>query len=319
MAYAGLAADDIFPTLLKLAGVPMPANREFDGIDIGRVLFASAPEAASQLGHDCIMFYKSPSSEAGPAGAAKLTSLAAVRCGDYKTYWLIDTGSSTPLPDGLKPGVLSLDAPVIFKVSTDWSESSPLASGSAEWLKAKAAAETARLAHIKTLTRNIGQMGRGSSHDYAICGDPDSMAKYPSMPNCTVSPHNWSPPICLVGGSLGQCISQTSCRPGCKFINCSDPGPFPGPPSPPPLPKGWSIHGDTNAVSSMLLGPGQPKVRGAVLFLGNFTTLAGCWAACNASAVQCREFAWRPFRVSKWGVINDCYQVVSGKAPLIPQ
>ena len=101
----------------------MPADREFDGMDLGGVLFAESPEAASALGHACIMFYKSPNSHAGPAGAAKLSSLAAVRCGEYKTYWLIDNGSSTPLPAGLKPGVLSLDAPVVFKVSTDWSVS----------------------------------------------------------------------------------------------------------------------------------------------------------------------------------------------------
>ena len=319
-----VATDDLFPSILKLAGVPMPADREFDGIDIGGVLFAHSPEAASHLGHDCIMFYKSPSSQAGPAGAAKLNSLAAVRCGDYKTYWMIDSGSSTPLPAGLKPGVLSLDAPVVFKVSTDWSETSPLTSGTAEWLQAKAEAEAARLAHIKTLTRNIGQMGRGHSHEFAICGDPNSVAKYPTMPNCTVTPENWAPPICLVGGSLGQCISQTSCKPGCKFINCSAPGPFPGPPSPPPpapLPKGWTIHPDTNAVNSMLLGPGKPKIPGTVYFLGNFTTVDGCWAACNASMLHppCHEFAWRPFRVAKWGLINDCYQVTSGKAPLIAQ
>lgn len=108
---------------------------------------------------------------------------------------------------------------------------------------------------------------------------------------------------------------------GCKFINCSDPGPFPGPPSPAPLPKGWSVHANTNAVNSMLDGPGKAKAKGTVHFLGNFTTLAGCWAACNASTVHapCHEFAWRPFKVAKWGMIDDCWQVLSGTSPLVPQ
>ena len=70
--------------------------------------------------HDCIMFYKTPAPEHGAEGAAKLNSLAAVRCGNYKTYWLIDGESTTPLPPGIKPGVLTLDTPVIFDLSKDW-------------------------------------------------------------------------------------------------------------------------------------------------------------------------------------------------------
>ena len=183
---------------------------------VSKVLFASEPEAAATAtaGHECIMFYKSPSSNKGAEGAAELNSLAAIRCGDYKVYWMIDGGSSTPLPEGLKTGILSLEAPVIFDVSKDLSEDTPLSPTSAEWQTAKKSAEAARLAHLKTLTRNIGQMGRGNSHAFAICGDPDSETKHPNMPNCTVSPENWSPPICLVGGSRGACINQEQCHPG---------------------------------------------------------------------------------------------------------
>ena len=43
----------------------------------------------------------------------------------------------------------------------------------------------------------------------------------PARPSSTISPANWEPPICLVGGNLGACISQTSCKKGCKFVNCS--------------------------------------------------------------------------------------------------
>ena len=60
--------------------------------------------------------------------------------GNYKVYWMIDSGSSTPLPPGLKPGLLSLDAPVIFDLSTDHAEEYPLNAGSATWRQAKSAA-----------------------------------------------------------------------------------------------------------------------------------------------------------------------------------
>jgi hypothetical protein len=164
------------------------------------------------------MFYKNPNPEAGAAGAAELTSLAAVRCGDYKVYWLIDSGSTTPLPKGVnKTGVRTLDTPVIFDLSKDWSESYPLGVNSNTWLNAKAKAEAARTAHLSTLFPVVNQMKRGHDHQYSLCSDPDSEKKYPALPNCTISPDNWEPPICLVksgsfGGDVGDlrgdCISQ---------------------------------------------------------------------------------------------------------------
>eukprot|EP01052_Picozoa_sp_SAG31_P027980 SAG31_NODE_2664_length_5277_cov_461.678943_4_plen_298_part_00 len=264
-----VATYDIFPTVLRLAGVALPQDRIYDGIDISPILFAADPETASG-GHECIMFYKSPSSSKGPEGAKQLNSLAAIRCGNYKVYWMIDGGSSTPLPEGLKPGILSLDSPVIFDVSKDTSEQFPIAPGSPTWERAKTAAEEARLAHINTLTRNIGQMARGANRDYALCGDPNSKTKYPKLPNCTVSPQNWSPPICLRGGNLDQCISQQSCQPGCKFINCTDGGPpFSPPPPPPPCKNCWTIRRNFNSVSSDL--PNGPfKDSPGVHFLGNY-------------------------------------------------
>ena len=77
-----VATYDIFPTVLTLAGVPLP-DVTLDGIDLSKVLFSSAPESGSV--HECIMFYKNPDSGQGAEGAAKLNSLAAVRCGNYKT------------------------------------------------------------------------------------------------------------------------------------------------------------------------------------------------------------------------------------------
>jgi arylsulfatase A-like enzyme len=71
-----VATYDIFPTVLTLAGVPMP-NVVLDGIDISSLLLSKAPE--SEAAHKCIMFYKHPESQLGAAGAAQLDSLSAVR------------------------------------------------------------------------------------------------------------------------------------------------------------------------------------------------------------------------------------------------
>jgi arylsulfatase A len=150
---------DMFPTALALAGVALPADRIIDGVDMGPVIFSSHPETASG-GHDCIFFYKSPESQEGPQGAAKLSSLAAIRCGDYKTYYLIDGGSSTPLPPGVQTGVLSLEEPIVFDLSKDWSEDKPLDKESPEYINAKSVSAAARAKHLKTMGWNINQMGK---------------------------------------------------------------------------------------------------------------------------------------------------------------
>ena len=83
--------------------------------------------------------------------APRLTAAIATRasCGDYKAYWYIDGESTTPLPEGIQLGVQTLETPVIFDVSTDWSENSPLSPHSAGWKAAKSTTMAARAAHLK--------------------------------------------------------------------------------------------------------------------------------------------------------------------------
>lgn len=153
-----VATYDMFPTVLSLAGMSLPAKVIIDGVDLAPLIFSAAPEAASG-GHDCIFFYKHPESQTGPAGAALLTSLSAIRCGDFKVYYLIDGDMSTPLPAGVTSGKQSLEAPVIFDLSKDWSEEHPLANTSAQYARAKSEAAEARAAHLQTIGWNINQMG----------------------------------------------------------------------------------------------------------------------------------------------------------------
>lgn len=282
----------MFPTVMALVGIALPTDRIIDGVDMAPIIFASAPEAASG-GHDCILYYKNPQSQAGPAGAAKLTSLAAIRCGDLKVYYLIDGDMSTPMPAGVKSGVQSLEAPVIFDLSTDWSEDKPLEKASPKYAKGKSTAAAARTAHLQTMGWNINQMGLGSSHDLAICSDPDSETKHPGFANCTLTPENWSPPVCLEGGTRAQCTTQTSGLPSCKFVSCVQP-----PPGPPPTPvpaknykgcyhdKNGNAKGKTSGVCDLphVISGGCSNCQGPNCPTGHQDwgrTLEGCNAACN--------------------------------------
>jgi arylsulfatase A len=90
-----VATYDIFPTVLSFAGVALPggSGSVYDGMDLTPLLLSAAPE--QHAAHACIMFYRSPESQLGPAGAAKQDSLGAVRCGDHKAYWCAPTSTTT--------------------------------------------------------------------------------------------------------------------------------------------------------------------------------------------------------------------------------
>ena len=182
-ASALVATYDIFPTCLALAGAKLP-KVQLDGIDLSPLLFSK--DIGKEVGHDCIFMYKRPESQLGPDGAAQLDSLAAIRCGDYKVYWYIDSGSSTPLPKGIKVGLQSLERPVIFNLKTDVSEDHPVPPNTPAWTQAKARAEKARVAHLKTIGWAPNQMLAPGDLRYAICADPHSQENYPDLPNCTI-------------------------------------------------------------------------------------------------------------------------------------
>lgn len=225
-----VATYDIFPTVLSLAGAPFPPVH-IDGLDLTQLLLSPNPEAVP--GHDCIAFYHAPQSQDGPEGAAALTSLAAVRCGDHKVYWFIDKISQNQPLSGVTPGPQSLAAPVIFDLSSDWNESTPLAPGSTAWVAAKAAADTFRTAHLATIGWAPNQMALGTDPEYAICSDPRSQQRYHDFPNCTISPSYWTNPYCSCGGN--------------RFRLCSE---CPSPPPPPPPEPHFPPTNSTNCTYS---------------------------------------------------------------------
>ncbi|XP_055264724.1 arylsulfatase G isoform X3 [Moschus berezovskii] len=73
-----LSVLDVFPTVLALAGAPLPRGRRFDGLDITQVLFGQA-----QTGHR-VLFHPN-SGAAGEDGA-----LQTVRLERYKAFYVTD-------------------------------------------------------------------------------------------------------------------------------------------------------------------------------------------------------------------------------------
>nr|XP_006817927.1 PREDICTED: arylsulfatase G-like [Saccoglossus kowalevskii] len=118
-----LSAMDIFPTIATIAGVAMPANRNFDGIDITEVLFGS------KRIYDGRALFHPNSASSGTMG-----DLNTVRVGRYKALYLTGQDFAPAAACGGKTGPVQWHSlPLIFNIDTDPAESSPLNQTSAEY------------------------------------------------------------------------------------------------------------------------------------------------------------------------------------------
>ncbi|MFN0169759.1 MAG: hypothetical protein ACKV22_25330 [Bryobacteraceae bacterium] len=98
----------MFPTCLGAAGVPIPKGRDYDGADLGPVLFEGKP------GREALHFYYSD------------TDLRAVRKGPWKMHL------ETSAPFAGPPGVQKHDPPLLFHLLRDPSEKYNVADGHPE-------------------------------------------------------------------------------------------------------------------------------------------------------------------------------------------
>jgi hypothetical protein len=184
-------------------------------------------------------------------------------------------------------GKRTLDTPVIFDVSRDWSENAPLSPASTEWKQAMSRCSAARAAHIKTITPAPNQMALGNNKEYAICADPKSQENYPQYPNCTISPEFWENPFCLCGTPA-------------KFTKCTECAAKPSPP-PGPAPRRFTPTNSTNcswvegfAVNHRVT-VGKPVLQGVA-------SKEACCRACYENA-ECVVSAWHDTA----DVIHACY------------
>lgn len=108
---------DVFPTVLKLAGLPLPTDRAYDGRDFTRVLL----EDAGKSEHEVLFFY---------GGAAGRTLPSAARYGPFKAHWATGPGLSGCEPSPAAPAgcpvVTYPGGPLVFNVEVDPSEAYPL-------------------------------------------------------------------------------------------------------------------------------------------------------------------------------------------------
>ena len=190
---------DVTPTFAALAGVELPDDRHFDGIDLSPVLFPAGDEAAAG-GHK-VLFH--PCS----GGACIPGSLDAMRYGDLKLFYrscgtqACDHGSK-PKPveilqntfsdrtrciAQLRPGSSFLlsalrffdrpmcikhETPLAFNVSADPGERTPVDVPAAV-LRAAAAAREAKLADIAASLKHVANYTKGG-HSAAPCCNADS-------------------------------------------------------------------------------------------------------------------------------------------------
>ncbi|KAG5262601.1 hypothetical protein AALO_G00276830 [Alosa alosa] len=124
-----LSGLDIFPTLLSLAGVDPPKDRKIDGIDMTDILLGKTDTGRKNLLH--------PNS--GAAGI--YGDLQTVRVGSHKAFYL--TGAATACGGGAGQAQLH-DPPLIFDLSRDPEERSPLDPWSEEYQAALQAVERER-------------------------------------------------------------------------------------------------------------------------------------------------------------------------------
>eukprot|EP01052_Picozoa_sp_SAG31_P000778 SAG31_NODE_22_length_33849_cov_13.713096_26_plen_268_part_00 len=203
-SHAIVSTLDIHPTILAVAGIPLPLDRVFDGIDISAVLFNKnrpsdngVTRADRDAGHACYFMYRA----AAFVNASE--ELYAVRCGDHKVYWRtwgVAPPSQSTCGRAGTGGIASgsayvCDPPLMFDLGADPGENIPMLSSSVAYKTAMATIMAAKTAHLASLEPCVDQNGRGSSPQYALCGDPHSKSK-PSTakwPRCTSDPENWQP------------------------------------------------------------------------------------------------------------------------------
>eukprot|EP01064_Diplonema_japonicum_P006686 TRINITY_DN14529_c0_g1_i1.p1 TRINITY_DN14529_c0_g1~~TRINITY_DN14529_c0_g1_i1.p1 ORF type:complete len:560 (+),score=144.72 TRINITY_DN14529_c0_g1_i1:84-1682(+) len=189
-----VATYDIFPTMLKLAGVEVPKGLVLDGRDMSQVLMnETAPTA-----HQCVFIWKGVDGQAmagredeTQAGTNNVLSstgpipgLWAVRCGSYKAHYVTNTHlASQPVVQ---------NPPLLYNIEYDISETYPIDATSQEYQQVMAGINASRAAHIATITPVPNQMARGTSSQYDLCSDPHSQQKYPTLSNCTITPSTWS-------------------------------------------------------------------------------------------------------------------------------
>jgi hypothetical protein len=169
---------DFVPTILNLAGLPLPSDRIFDGKDLGPVIFAKDPELLGVDAHHLVLFiscngkaypdsvknwnnHNNNKQKQKPGGNGnrdrnrdptglfekiRMPGLSAMYKVGYNAQCCRGASgdANTPYNDtcsdkehgALAPNPTWLDVPLLFNLTVDVAESTPLRFGTAEHLSA---------------------------------------------------------------------------------------------------------------------------------------------------------------------------------------
>jgi len=142
---ATVSSLDYLPTILALAGVPLPADRTYDGVDLAPLLFGGAPSVRD--------FLFMPDTTDGQG------NVTSVRYKNWKAY----TKTSSQ-PSCRAPGTKAVEHPdyLVFDLENDPSESTPVRPPPAV-LDAIWAAHHALLADVASTFRSTANYSRGAT------------------------------------------------------------------------------------------------------------------------------------------------------------
>jgi arylsulfatase A len=180
---------DIYPTVLSLAGGVLPTDRIFDGKDLSSMLLSGGGSP-----HKCIFHWHDSELKQDGKG------LSAVRCGDIKAHFYTQGDYAKQANRSKAWPVGKQDPPLLFNLTADATETENIDPKSVEYAVLLGEITSARDEHVASIvpvcSQDIGPCG-GQDASYAVCGDPNSTAKYPQWPRCTISPENWAAKPCI--------------------------------------------------------------------------------------------------------------------------
>jgi hypothetical protein len=158
------------PTLAALAGVALPSDRVYDGVDLGPLLRGAVPDEAG--GHTTLFH---------PIGDGSYPhGLPAMRLGKYKAHFRTHAAVPCHYENGTHRGnvtktrTVDHDPPLIFDLSVDRAEARPVDPASIPGVLQRVKAEyEAYWRSVNTTMRSRTDYGSGG-RKFAPCGNASS-------------------------------------------------------------------------------------------------------------------------------------------------